>query len=626
MASTPLLTLRRSAGAEAGWRERLGALRHLPRFFGEIWRTSRALTSASIGLRLLRALQPAAVLYIGKLIVDEVVLQSRVAPVPSGLADWVGSGRLEHLGLLIASELALVAAGDLVGRATTLVDGILMELASNRLSVSLMRHATSLDLRQFEAPDTQDMLERARRQAGGRNTLVPQCFGQVQTLVTVAALAFGLLAYAPLLALLLFAALLPAVLAAAHFNTQSYRLTYAQATERRRLDYMRFMGASVDAAREVKLFGLGVFLTGRFETISAALQVANRRIAVRRAGWGSLFGTLTSTIYYVAYAVIVWRTVTGEFSLGDMTFLAGSFLRLNGLFESLLTGVTQVSGQALFLDDLFSFFDLAPAITAPSAGATPFPQPIRGGIVFEDVGFRYPGTERWALRHLDLAIRAGEVVALVGENGAGKTTIVKLLTRLYDPDEGRILVDGIDLRSIDPAEIHRHVGVIFQDFVRYSLTAGENIGLGRVDAMADGERVAEAARGGLADAVIDRLPLGYEQPLGRLAAKGTELSGGEWQKIAIARAYMRDAEILVLDEPTAALDARAEAEVFGRFRRLAVGRTALLISHRFSTVRMADAIVVIEGGEILESGSHAALLEKGGRYAELFSLQAAGYR
>ena len=315
----------------------------------------------------------------------------------------------------------------------------------------------------------------------------------------------------------------------------------------------------------------------------------------------------------------------GEFSIGDLTFLAGSFRRLRTLLEGLLSGFSAVAGQALYLDDLYSFFEIQPEIVSPP-DPRPFPVPIREGFVFEDVGFRYPGAERWAVRHLDFHLRAGEVLALVGENGAGKTTLVKLLARLYDPDEGRILLDGVDLREYDLDLLRSQVGVIFQDFVRYHLTAAENIAVGRIEARDDRARIVEAARRSLANEVIERLPKGYDQVIGKRFRTGVDLSGGEWQKVAIARAYMRDAQLLILDEPTAALDARSEFEVFQRFKDLSAGKTAVLISHRFSSVRMADRILVLHEGRLEASGTHASLLAEGGRYRELFELQAAGYR
>jgi ATP-binding cassette subfamily B protein len=375
----------------------------------------------------------------------------------------------------------------------------------------------------------------------------------------------------------------------------------------------------------VKIFNLHRFLTERYRGLAEKFFLANRALARRRALWGTMLAALGTLGYYVAYGYIAWRTVRGDFSIGDLTFLAGSFLRLRQLLEGLLIGFSQVAGQALYLDDLFSFFEIEPEITSP-ADAVPIPRPITQGFVFENVGFRYPDAERWAVRHLDFTLQSGEVLALVGENGAGKTTLVKLLARLYDPDEGRILLDGRDLREYDIDDLRANIGVIFQDFVRYHLTAGENIGVGRIDAMQDDARIRAAAARAMADEVIDSLPRGYDQLIGRRFKNSVDLSGGQWQKIAIARAYMRDAQVMILDEPTAALDARSEFEVFQRFKELSDNRTAVLISHRFSSVRMADRILVLDQGRLEASGTHEQLMAAGGRYAELFELQAAGYR
>jgi ATP-binding cassette subfamily B protein len=502
---------------------------------------------------------------------------------------------------------------------------VLGELHSNTVSIELMQHAARLDLKHFESPEYQDRLERARRQAAGRNALLSQMFGQAQDMITIATLVVGLFVYAPWLILLLPLSFVPAVLGESRFNTLSYFLSRWRTPERRQLEYIRHVGASAETAKEIKLFNLGGFLVERFRKLATAIFLENRKLAVRRALWGTLFAAISTLTYYGAYAFIVWQTITGAFSIGDLVFLSGSFLNLNNLFQKILLGFTQIAGQSLYLDDLFSFFEIQPEITEP-AHPKPFPRPVQTGFVFENVGFRYPETETWAVRNLNLTLRAGETLALVGENGAGKTTIVKLLTRLYEPDEGRITVDGIDLREIPLEDLHDNTGVIFQDFIRYSLTAAENIGVGRVEAREDRPRIEAAAARSLADAVIGRLALGYEQPLGRLFNKGRDLSGGEWQKVAIARAYMRDAQLIILDEPTAALDAKAEAEVFARFKGLAHGKTALIISHRFSTVRMADHILVLDGGRIVESGTHAELVARSGLYAELFELQAAGYR
>ncbi|MGZ9074206.1 MAG: ABC transporter ATP-binding protein, partial [Burkholderiaceae bacterium] len=501
----------------------------------------------------------------------------------------------------------------------------LSERFSNETSLRLMEHAATLDLEDFEDSELQDSLERARRQAAGRTSLISQLFSQAQGVITIISFAAGLLVYAPWLIVLLAVALIPAFIGETYFNAQSYSLNFARTPERRELDYVRQTGASVETAKEVKIFGLNDFLIERYRTLADSFFQANRRIAIGRAGWGSALTAIGTLAYYAAYAYIVWRTLRGDFSIGDLTFLAGSFMRLRNLLENLLIGFSQVASQALYLDDLFSFFEIQPEIVPPP-NPKPFPVPIQHGFTFENVGFRYPGAERWAVRNLTLDLRAREILALVGENGAGKTTLVKLLARLYDPDEGRILLDGHDLREYDLFALRANIGVIFQDFMRYHLTAADNIAVGRIEARNDRARIVAAAERSLADEVIRKLPDGYDQVLGKRFRTGIDLSGGEWQKIAIARAYMRDAQLLILDEPTAALDARAEFEVFERFKELSHGKTVVLISHRFSSVRMADRIVVLVDGAIEADGTHAELVQQRGRYAELFELQAAGYR
>ncbi|KRE89357.1 ABC transporter ATP-binding protein [Frateuria sp. Soil773] len=606
-------------------RERFAALRNLPPFLGSIWRTSRLLSASTIVLRLLRALLPVATLYVGKLIIDEVVRLLAAGGAHDGLGEWLRSGALDRLWLLLALEFALAVAADILGRIVSMIDSLLAELYANSTSIRLMEHAATLDLEDFEDADLQDKLDRARRQVAGRSSLLSQLLGQAQDMVTIASFAVGLVVYAPWLIVLLLVALVPAFIGEFHFNAQSYAVNYVWTPERRELDYLRQVGASAQNAKEVKSFGLNGFLIERYRELSQSIYRANRRVALRRAGWGGLFTTIGTVGYYAAYAIIAWRTVRGDFSVGDLTFLSSSFRRLRTLLENLLVGFSQVAGQALYLDDLFSFFRIQPEILSPP-NPRPFPQPIREGFVFEDVGFRYPAAERWAVRHLSFTLRAGEVLALVGENGAGKTTLVKLLSRLYDPDEGRILLDGHPLAEYDLEELRLNTGVIFQDFVRYYLSASDNIAVGHIDARGDHPRIVDAAGRSMADEVIGRLPKGYGQMLGKLFKDGVDLSGGEWQKIAIARAYMRAAPLLVLDEPTAALDARSEFEVFQRFKELSRGKTAVIISHRFSTVRMADRIIVLDGGRIEEVGSHEQLIAAGGHYAELFELQAAGYR
>jgi len=613
------------AAANRSLKERVGALRNLRPFLSMVWRTSRALTAASLLLRLVRAVMPVVTLFVGKLIIDNVVLLVQAPHKPETLRLWLHSGLLNWLMLLLVFEFALAVLGDVLGRVVSLIDSLLSERVTNASSVRLMEHAAELDLEDFEDSEFQDQLERARRQTSGRMTLMGLLFSQAQDMVTVVSFAAGLIFYAPWLIALLVLALVPAFVGEAHFNAQSYSLDFVRTPERRELDYVRQTAASVETAKEVKIFGLNGFLIDRYIRLATDFYAANRRLALRRAGWGGLFTAIGTVGYYLAYAYITWRTLTCEFSVGDLTFLAGSFRRLRTLLEGLLTSFSSTASQALYLNDLFSFFEVKPEILSP-ANPRAFPDPIARGFEFEDVGFRYPGAERWAVRHLSFTLHAGEVLALVGENGAGKTTLVKLLTRLYDPVEGRILLDGHDLREYDLEALRGNMGVIFQDFVRYNLSASDNIAVGKIASRSDRARIERAARRSQADEVIARLPRGYQQMIGKRFKDGVELSGGEWQKIAIARAYMREAAVLILDEPTAALDARSEFEVFQRFKELSSGKTAILISHRFSSVRMADRILVLADGGIEASGTHEELLAQAGRYSELFELQAAGYR
>lgn len=606
-------------------RERFGALRHVVPLFGLVWRTSPILTLASMLVRLVRALLPVITLYIGKLIIDEVIAKAATPNAPTTFTDWISSGLLDRAMLLIAAEFSLAILSDLAGRAGSLFDMMLGAQFSIATSVRLMEHAATLDLEQFEDSELQDRLERARNQASSGLGVLGQVFGQVQNLITIFSFGASMAFYAPWLILLLLVALIPAFAGEAYFNARDYALQWSRAQERRQLEYLRQTGASVDTAKEVKIFGLNDFLIGRFRALSTDFYRVNSRLARQRMGWMGLLTAIGTTGYYAAYAYITWRTLAGQFSIGDLTFLAGAFRRLSGLLESLLIGFSYAANQALYLDDLFSFFNIKSAIHSPP-DALQVPRPFKTGVVFENVGFRYPGAEQWAVRNLDFTLQVGETLALVGENGAGKTTLVKLLARLYDPDEGRILLDGRDLREYDLDELRSNIGVIFQDFVRYSLSAAENIAVGRIEEREDLERVKEAAERSLANEVIERLPGGYNQLIGKRFRTGVDLSGGEWQKVAIARAYMRDAQLLILDEPTAALDARAEFEVFQRFKELSAGKTSVLISHRFSSVRMADRILVLDNGRVESSGTHEELMTQGGRYAELFELQAAGYR
>ena len=601
------------------FKERLGALRNLPEFFSLIWSCNNWLAALNILLRVIRASLPLAMLYVGKLIIDEIV---RISVIASGPA--VENPDMSIVTIYVLIELGLAVFSDLLGRGIALLDSLLGDLVSHEISLRLMHQSARLDLECFEDSDFYDKLERARRQASSRILLMSQVLAQLQDSITVFFLAAALITFNAWLLLLLAITLIPAFLGETHFNSQSYSLMYGWTQERRELDYLRFAGASDETAKEVKIFGLSDFFGSRYKKLAGEYYRANRDLSARRAAWGGLLSMVGSLGYYTAYAVIIYRTVYGELSLGDLTFLSGSFLRLRSLMEAILIRFSSIADSALYLRDLFDFLEMEPRIISID-NSLPFPVTIRKGFTFENVGFRYPQMKQWVLRDVSFTLHPGEKLALVGENGAGKTTLVKLLTRLYDPVEGRIMLDGHDLRKYSLDGLRDAVGVIFQDYVKYHLTATENIAVGLIDERNNETIIKEAARQSLADKVIENLPNGYQQMIGRWFKQGTNLSGGEWQKIAIARAYMRDAQLLILDEPTASLDARAENEVFRRFVELTFDKCAVLISHRFSTVRMADRIVVLHEGKLLEHGTHDELLAVGGRYSELFQMQAAGY-
>ena len=601
-------------GTQLTFKERIAALRNLPRFFKMVWQTSKWMTVTNALLRLLLSAIPLAILYVGKLIVDQVIFISKTN-------ETVGS----YLWKLVAIEFGLAILSDILSRSINLMDSLLGDLFSNHTSIKIISHAATLDLEQFENSTFYDKMERARQQTIGRTILLSQVLGQVQDLITMAFLAAGLLAFNPWLIVLLIVAIIPAFLGEAYFNDKTYALSRRQTPEKRELDYIRFLGASDDTAKEVKIFNLSGFIVNRFRQLSSRFYVQNKRLAIKRTVWGASLAIMGSAGYYGAYVFIIAQTAIGLITIGTLTFLAGSFRQLRGLMETILLRFNSVSQGAVYLQDFFDFFEIQPTIVT-AVKPLPFPKPIRQGFTFDNVGFKYANSDKWANRHVSFTLNAGEKIALVGENGAGKTTLVKLLARLYDPTEGRILLDGIDLREYDLNELRIQIGVIFQDFIRYQMSVSQNIAVGNITEQGNAALITDSSKQSLAHPMIERLPLKYEQMLGRRFNNGIELSGGEWQKIALARAYMKDAQLLILDEPTAALDARAEYEVFQRFADLTKGKSAVLISHRFSTVRMADRIIVLDKGRLLELGSHDELLEKDGRYAELFGLQAMGYR
>jgi ATP-binding cassette, subfamily B, bacterial len=595
-----------------GWRERIRALRNVPALLRIVWESGSFVVSAGFVCRIIGALAPITMLWISKQILDGVQARFNGSPLP------------ENFWFLVGAEAALAAATAIIGRAAGFFDALLADRFTRHVSVRVMEHASQLDLASYEDPVFYDKLERARVQATDRIAMIQAIGTLAQQSVTAITLSASIFWFSPWLLLLLVVAVVPAFLGESHFAFLGYSLNIRQTPTRRQLDYLRVLGASKESAKELKLFGLSRFITGEYAQLSDDLYRQNVALARRRFWAGALLSLLSTAGYYGAYVWVVYRTVQGELSLGTLFFLTGAISGSSSNIQSIFATFSSIADQSLFLTDLVEFFKVQPQVRS-KPDAIPAPRPIRDGFSFEGVSFAYPGSPRLILDKLDLRIEPGERIALIGENGQGKTTIVKLITRLYDPSAGRILLDGVDLRDYNIEDLNREIGVIFQDFMRYEMSVRRNIAVGRIDDESD-EDVRLAARKSLADAVVRRLPKGYDQLLGRRFEGGLDLSGGEWQKVALARAYLRDAQLLVLDEPTAALDARSEFEVFERFADLTEGKMALLISHRFSTVRMADRIVVLEDGQIAEQGNHKQLMALGARYAEMFDLQAASYR
>jgi ATP-binding cassette, subfamily B, bacterial len=596
------------------WRERFEALANVPPLLRMVWETSRSLTVSTLLLRGVSAFFPLATLWVSKLIVDLVVRAIRHQPY-----------HRSDIWKLLILEFLLAVGADTLGRFVSLVDSLLGDRFTNHVSIKLMEHATSLDLVSFEDPVFYDKMERARRQTTARLGMLAGLAGMAQQVLTLISLLSAVLFYYPWLLLLLAAATLPVFLGETRFAMLNYSMLYRYTPERRELDYLRYLGASNESAKEVKIFGIGKYLVDRSRALFERFYAENKHLAVHRAWHGTLLNLIPTGAYYFAYALIILRALAGKLSVGDLTLLVGAFSRARTIMENLVSGLVGISEQALFIKDLFDFFETQPAIYS-GANAIPAPRPIRDGFEFSNVSFAYAGSPTKVLHNINFRFYPEEKIALVGENGAGKTTLVKLLARLYDPTEGRILLDGVDLRDYQVEDLRQEIGVIFQDYMRYDALAMQNIGFGRIEDLEDRERVVGSAQKSLAAAVVEGLPGGYRQMLGRRFEGGVDLSTGQWQKISLARAYMRDAQILILDEPTASLDARAEFQVYQRFVELTAGKMAILISHRFSTVRMADRIYVLDAGRIVEAGSHDELLARAGQYAELFHLQAAGYR
>ena len=597
-----------------GWSERLSALRNVPPVLRIVWESGPVVVALGLVFRLVSSLLPLAALWVTKLIIDGIVHAVSVHEAVKPTLWW-----------LVAAEFAIAVFGSILGRVIDYLDSLLADKYTRHISIQVMKHAAELDLIAYEDPVFYDRLERARVQATDRLGMIQSIGRLVQQVITAASLSVSILLFSPWLLLLLIAGILPAFLGESHFAFLGYAKNFRQTPIRRELDYLRVLGGSREAAKELKLFGLKDFLIGRFTRLSDQIYGENVDLSRRRLIVGSLLSIVGTVGYYSAYVYVIWRTVTGALTIGTLTFLTGAIVQASSNIQLIFSTLSSIADQALFLTDLLAFFEMEATIRS-KPNALPAPRPIVRGFEFRNVSFCYPGNSRMVIRNLDLHLRAGERVALIGENGEGKTTLVKLMTRLYDPVEGQVLLDGVDLREYDLEDLYREIGVIFQDFMRYEMTARENIAVGRIDEVNDLPVLKSAAAKSMANEVIERLPRDYEQMLGRRFENGVDLSGGEWQKVALARAYLRDAQVLILDEPTAALDARSEYEVFQRFAELTTGKSALFISHRFSTVRMADRIIVLHHGQISEDGSHDKLVNLGGLYAGMFEMQAASYR
>lgn len=598
---------------EIDWKGGFSAMRYLPRFFGEIYKASGKAFVFNVICRLVNALSPIILLYVGKLLIDEIILQ-----INSEISDY------SKIWFYVGIELGIAIISDIINRIISLTDGLIGDLYSNASSIKIITKTKDLSISQLEDSEFYDKLERARTKTSGRVTLMSNALSQVQSLIVIISLIVGLIYFEPWLILILIVSIIPAFINELKFSSSKYSIARSWTAERRELDYLRYIGANDTTAKEMKLFGLVDFIASRFKKLSDEYYLINQKLAIKRTFLGAIFNLLGTISYYGAYILIIYRTVSGTISIGDLTFLSGSFNRLRSNLQSNFAQFTRIAESALYLKDYFDFIDIVPPIS--SNKSQPIPTEIKKGFELVDVTFSYPGGENSVLNKINFKIRAGEKMAFVGQNGAGKTTLIKLLLRFYEPSSGKILLDGVDITAFDKNEYQKQFGVIFQDFIRYEFKVRENIAVGDITKIDNQEAVEEAARRSLADEVVAEMSLGYEQQLGRRFAKGKNLSGGQWQKIALARAYMKDAKVMILDEPTSALDARAEYETFQRFIGLTKGKTSIIISHRFSTVRMADRILVLKDGKVLELGTHEELIDNNKLYAELFSLQAAGYQ
>ena len=592
-----------------GWQERISALRNVPAVLKIVWDSGPAVVVFGLVSRLFSSVLPVALLWITKLIIDGIVNHQP----------------MQRIWWLVAAEFSLAILNSVLIRTIDYSDSLLADKYTRYVSIRVMNHAAGLDLIAYEDPVFYDRLERARVQATDRLVMIQAIGRLVQQAITTITLSISIMVFSPWLMLLLIAGVIPAFLGESHFALLGYAKNFRQTPVRRQLDYLRVLGGSKEAAKELKLFGLRNFLRERFTRLSDEIYKENVALSRLKLVAGSLLSVVGTAGYYSAYVFVVWRTVAGSLTIGQLIFLTGAIQQASSNIQQIFSTLAAIGDQALFLTDLLAFFEMQPTIRS-KPNALPAPRPIVQGIEFRDVSFRYPGNSRLVLDRINFQLHPAERLALIGENGEGKTTIVKLMTRLYDPTDGQILLDGVDLREYNLEDLHREIGVIFQDFMRYEMTARENVAVGRIEEINNLDLLRVAASKSMAEDVIDRLPGAYEQMLGRRFEQGVDLSGGEWQKVALARAYLRDAQLLILDEPTAALDARSEFEVFRRFSELTSGKMALFISHRFSTVRAADRILVLANGKIAEEGTHDQLARLGGRYAEMFEMQASSYR
>lgn len=594
------------------WKGGFGALKYLPRFFKEIYTSSKKSFLVNILCRLVNALAPIFLLYVGKLLIDEIIIQAS-SEQPEYSKVW----------LYVGIELGLAISTDLINRIITLTDGLIGDKYSNYSSVLIIKKTKDLSISQLEDSELYDKLERARTQTSGRVGLMSNTLSQIQSLIVIVSLIGGLIYFEPWLIFILILSIIPAFINELKFSSSKYSIARSWTSERRELDYLRYIGANDTTAKEMKLFGLVDFVADRFERLSNQYYKINRKLAINRTFLGSIFNLLGTLSYYGAYVLIIARAVSGIITIGDLTFLSGSFNRLRTSLQSNFSKFTRIAESALYLKDYFDFIDISIVNKIDQKFVSI--DDINFGFEFKNVTFFYPGSDDLVLDGVSFKLNAGEKMAFVGQNGAGKTTLIKLMLRFYEPTSGQILLDGIDIREYDKTKYQQLFGVIFQDFIKYEFSVKENIAVGDIDQIDNQKAIEEAAKRSLADEVVVEMKNGYDQQLGKRFAKGKNLSGGQWQKIALARAYMKDAKVMILDEPTSALDARAEYEAFQRFIGLTKGKTSIIISHRFSTVRMADRILVLQDGKVLEVGTHEDLIENDSLYAELFSLQAQGY-